>query len=180
MGGLQKYYIYLLDYYNWDEPISNTLISNIEKIERFCAQNNSVMIRGVPGSHFASEVLSWIKINGVAPGIILPALLITTVHPKYFIESNNATPKNEIDDSLVFLKIRDICKHPTDVINLLEKIFSDISENKEIKNFTITKELRKGEHGALVDALILEPNFYGLGINIKKIASWFNTKLKKL
>ncbi|QPS20111.1 hypothetical protein [Serratia plymuthica] len=138
------------------------------------------MVRGLPDSHFYSEVLSWVKINGQGLNTILPALMITTVHPKYFIEANNCKAESEIIDSLIFLKIRDICKQPSDVIDLIEKIFTDISDKKEIKNFVITKELRASEHGALVDALILEPNFAGFGINIKKLAAWVKSRRKAL
>jgi hypothetical protein len=74
------------------------------------------------------------------------------------------------------LKIRDICKSPADVVSLLEKVFNDIKQKHAIKDFAIAKEQRKGEHGALVDALILEPNFAGLGVDIKKLVSWFKRK----
>lgn len=109
---------------------------------------------------------------GQGPGTVLPALLITTIHPNYLIESNSAEPPHEISDSLILLKIRDICKSPGDVIVLLEKISSDIKERKKIKDFTIARELHKGEHGALVDALILEPNIAGLGVDVKKLVNW--------
>lgn len=124
------YYLYILDYYNWDEPISNTLRKNSEKIASFCAENNAVMIKGLLDSHFHSEVLSWVQINGQGPSTVLPAILITTLHPRYFIESDNSTPPREISESLIFLKIRDICKTPGDAISLLEKIFKDIKEEK--------------------------------------------------
>jgi hypothetical protein len=172
----------VLDYYNWDEPISNTLKANAERIATFCSQNDAVMVKGLPDSHFGSEVLSWVKINGQNPGMVLPALLITTIHPQYFINSQdpgpleekpeNRKPFEEIKDSLIFLKIRDICKSPNDVVVLLEKIFHDIKQGHAIKDFTIVREQRKGEHGAIVDALILEPNFAGLGIDIKKLVNW--------
>lgn len=178
----RAYYIYVLDYYNWDEPVSNTLKANAERIAAFCSKNDAVMVKGLPDSHFGSEVLSWIKINGQNPGMVLPALLITTVHPQYFIDSHDTgpfeePPKNQepiekIKDSLIFLKIRDICKSPNDVIVLLEKIFHDIKQKHAIKDFTIAQEQRKGEHGAIVDALILEPNFAGLGVDIKKLVNW--------
>lgn len=176
----RDYYLYILDYYNWDEPISNTLIANLPKIESLCAKYNSVMVRGLPDSHFYSEVLSWVKINGQGPKTILPALMITTVHPKYFIEANGRKVDSEITESIIFLKIRDICKQPSDVVNLIEKIFTDISEKKEIQNFVITRELRASEHGAFVDALILEPNFAGFGVNIKKLVAWGKSRLTSL
>lgn len=31
----RSYYLYLLDYYNWDEPISNTLRDNSQRIASF-------------------------------------------------------------------------------------------------------------------------------------------------
>ena len=173
----RSYYLYVLDYYNWDEPISNTLRANSERIAAICAANDTVMVKGLPDSHFGSEVLSWVKINGQGPNTALPALLITTIHPKYFIDSNNAEPPHEISDSLIFLKIRDICKSPGDVVVLLEKLFNDIKERKSIKDFTIAHELRKGEHGALVDALILEPNFAGLGVDVKNLVNWAKGKV---
>ncbi|AKH21832.1 hypothetical protein [Sedimenticola thiotaurini] len=175
----RDYYLYVLDYYNWEEPISDTLVANLPKIESLCAKHNSVMVRGLPDSHFYSEVLNWIKINGQGPNTILPALMITTIHPKYFIEANENKPEPEISDALIFLKIREVCKQPSDVINLIEKIFTDISEKKEIQNFTVAKELRASEHGAFVDALILEPNFAGIGVNIKKLVAWSKSRLTK-
>jgi len=170
------YYIYVLDYYNWDEPISNTLKANAPRIAAFCSKNDAVMVAGLPDIHFGSEVLSWVKINGENPGLVLPALLITTIHPEYFIRPYDESSFEEIKDSLLFLKIRDICKNPSDVISLLEKLFEDIKQKHAIRDFTIVREQRKGEHGALVDALILEPNFMGVGVDIKKIASWLKKK----
>ena len=172
----RSYYLYVLDYYGWDEPVSNTLKANIDRIASLCASHNAVMIKGLPDSHFQSEVLSWVKINGQDPQLILPALLITTVHPKYFVDANNSPVDTEITDRIIFLKIRELCKTPQDVVTLIEKIFSDIKLFKKIKDFNIVKELRTNEHGALVDALILQPNFIGVGVDIKKLVSWLNSK----
>ncbi|MBG5304295.1 hypothetical protein I5E19_27495 [Pseudomonas aeruginosa] len=174
----RSYYLYILDYCNWDEPISNILRKNSENIASFCAENDAVMIKGLPDSHFYSEVLSWVKINGEGPNTVLPAILITTIHPKYFIESDNSKPPREISESLIFLKIRGICNTPGDVITLLERVFKDVKEKKKIKDFTIAREQRKGEHGALVDALILEPNIAGFGVDIKKVINWIKGKVQ--
>ena len=173
----RAYYIYVLDYYSWDEPISNTLKSNVERIAAFCSANDAVMVKGLPDSHFGSEVLSWVKINGQDPGLVLPALLITTIHPDYFMKPYNSESFEEIQESLIFLKIRDICTNPTDVVNLLEKIFNDIKDRRAIKDFAVAQEQRKGEHGAIVDALILEPNIAGIGVDIKKLVSWAKNKI---
>lgn len=183
MSEERGYYLYVLDYYNWDEPVSNALTANVDKIASLCAKNNAVMIKGLPDSHFYSEILSWVKINGQDPALILPALMITTVHPNYFIKANDMHieekfPEN-FSDSLIFLKIRDVCKTPSDVVSLIEKLFVDISKHKEIKDFTITKEIRRSDKGAFVDALVLEPNLMGVGVNIKKLTTWGMSKISK-
>lgn len=172
----RAYYIYVLDYYSWDEPVSNALQANVSKIASFCAANDAVMVKGLPDSHLYSDVLSWVGINGQGPGTVLPALLITTVHPRYFIEADNQHHPKEIRESMVFLKIRDICKTPSDVVDLMEKVFADIKSKKKIRDFAIAHELQAGEHGALVDALILEPNISGLGVDVRKLVSWFKSR----
>jgi len=55
----KNYYLYILDYYNWDEPIGSTLRENFDKIAEFAANNNSVVIQVMAGSHFYSELMSW-------------------------------------------------------------------------------------------------------------------------
>ena len=47
----RSYYLYILDYYNWDEPIVNTLRDNFDKIAEFAAKNDSVVIQGISDSH---------------------------------------------------------------------------------------------------------------------------------
>ena len=84
----RKYYLYVLDYYCWEEPINEALNKNMDRIASFCAKNDAVMVRGLPDSHFASEILSWQCINGIDPEELLPAIMITTLHPSYFIENS--------------------------------------------------------------------------------------------
>lgn len=167
----RSYYLYILDYYNWDEPIGNTLRDNFDKIAEFAAKNDSVVIQGIKESHFYSELMSFESVNGIDPKDLLPALMITTIHPKYFLDRNEKQVKGEPipDDKLIFIKIGDICKTPFDVIRILEKIFNDIKEKKEIKDFKINKEL-KGKVGKILnDMIILEPNIAGLGVNINQL-----------
>lgn len=178
MSAVRSYYLYVLDYYNWDEPVSNALRSNSDRIARACAASDAVMIAGLPNSHFSSEVLSWVKINGQDPSSVLPALLLTTVHPSYFINADNQPPREEITDALLLLKIRDLCKDASDVVQLLENIFRGIRQKQQIKDFAIVKELRKGEGGALVDALVLEPNFAGVGVDLRKLIGWAKSRAR--
>lgn len=167
----RSYYLYILDYYNWNEPIGNTLRDNFDKIAAFAANNNSIVIQGISESHFYSELMSWESINGIDPKDLLPALMITTIHPKYFLDRDNRQNRGEEvpTDNIIFLEIGKICKTPQDVIKLLEKVFRDIQEKREIKNFQVKKELKSGVGKILNDTIILEPNIAGVGININNL-----------
>ena len=169
----RSYYLYLLDYYNWDEPIANTLRANFDLMADFASKNDAVVIQPFAESHFYSELLSWESINGMKPEDVLPAILVTTIHPKYFLDRDNKECRGEPipEDKLIFLKLKDKCKQPSDVITLIEKIFSDIKNKKEICNFQVSKKQNAGVGRALVNALILEPNFSGIGIDLKKLLS---------
>ncbi len=113
----------------------------------------------------------------MTPEELLPAIMITTIHPKYFIDRNDKRiigepiPKNE----LVFIKLLDTCKTPQDVILLLKKIFKDIQDKKRIEDFQVIKEVKKGLGKSLVDSLILEPNIGGIGVDLKQITSFFKS-----
>jgi hypothetical protein len=174
----RSYYLYVLDYYNWDEPIGNTLRSNFDRMAEFASKNDAVVIQPVGESHFFSELLSWESLNGMKPEDILPAIMITSIHPQYFLERDNqmtrsgSLPKDEI----VFIQLKGICNQPTDVLKIIEQIFTDIKEKKEIKNFQVKKEQKAGVGGALVDSLILEPNLAGVGVDLKKVFSVFKRK----
>ncbi len=176
----KSYYLYILDYYNWDEPIGNTLRDNFDKIAEFASTNDSVVIQGIAGSHFYSEFMSWESINGMDAEELLPALMITSLHPKYFIDRDNKVQRDTAipKDKLIFLKIRDICKTPQDVLRLLEKIFQDIREKKEIQDFQVKQELKGGIGKILNDTLILEPNIAGIGVNINNLFRFLSRKDK--
>lgn len=113
----------------------------------------------------------WEAVNGIDPKELLPALMITTLHPKYFLDRDNKQIRNEESpkDKLVFIEINKVCKTPQDVVKLLEKIFKDIQEKKDLKDFKVKKELKSGVGKILNDTLILEPNIAGVGVNINNI-----------
>ena len=167
----RSYYLYILDYYNWDEPISNTLRNSFDKIAKFAAENDSIAIQGITESHFYSELMSFEAVNGIDPKELLPALMITTIHPKYFLNGHNKQIRDEKIplDKLVFIEIGKICKTPQDVLRLIEKIFQDIRDKKEIRDFKVKKELKGSVGKTLNDTIILEPNFFGVGVNINKL-----------
>lgn len=170
----RDYYLYILDYYNWDEPISNTLRNSFDKIAKFAAENDAVVIQGIPESHFYNELFSWESINGIDPQEILPALMITTLHPKYFLDAHNNELKGEIpEDKLIFIELKKVCQNPSDVINIIEKIMTDIKNKKEIKDFKIKSKFKKSIGKTLNECIILEPNIGGFGVNINKIIDNF-------
>jgi len=47
---------------------------------------------------------------------------------------------------------------------------------KRPADFRIARELKKGIGRALADAVILEPNFAGMGFSFKKIIEYFKNK----
>lgn len=167
-----------MDYYNWDEPIGNTLRNNFDKIAKFAAENDSVAIQGIPERHFYSELMSWESVNGIDPKELLPALMITTIHPKYFLDGNDKQIYNEKipEDKLVFIEIGKVCNTPLDVLKLIEKVFQDIKDKKEIIDFKVKKELRGGIGKISNDTIILEPNISGIGVNINNIFKFLAEK----
>ena len=64
----------------------------------------------------------------------------------------------------------------TDVADLIAKIFKDIRTNQALADFEVAKTLTNGKRGALVDALILKPNYHGLGLDVNSIIDFFRGK----
>lgn len=172
----KSYYLYILDYHNWNEPIGNTLRENFDKIAEFAAKNDSVVIQGMSGSLIYTELMSWKAVNGIDPVELLPALMITTLHPKYFLDSKEQESGEIPRDKFIFLELRKICQTPQDVIIILEKIFQDIKEKRAIQDFKIKKELKGGIGKILNDAIILEPNIGGVGINLNSLFRFLRGK----
>lgn len=173
----KDYFIYLLDY-GWDEPLGKALTDNYEKMANLAAENKAVVIRGTHRVHFEDEVLSWHNINGENAEELLPAILITNRHPKRFKESFEYHNGGQIEDELkmIVIPLKKICKTTTDVVDLIGKIFTDIKQGKDLNDFKIKKELKKGIGIALADALILEPNFAGMGFSFNKMIDYIRNK----
>ncbi|SDF58942.1 hypothetical protein [Epilithonimonas hungarica] len=170
----RNYFIYLLDY-GWNEPLIEALEKNYDRMAQFAAENNAVVIKGTRKVHFEDEVLSWHNINGENAEKILPAILITNRHPAKFKESFGTNRSEEIENDLkmILIPLKKFCQTTTDVTELISKLFNDIRQQKDLNDFKIAKEVKKGFGKALADSLILEPNFNGLGIDFKKIIEYF-------
>jgi hypothetical protein len=173
----REYFIYLLDY-GWEEPLGEALSKNYDKMVALAAENNAVIIKGTHRVHFADEVLSWHNINGEDAEEILPAILITNQHPKKFKESFESDENQNFDYDLKFILIplKKFCNTTTDVVQLVERLFNDIIEKKDLNDFRVSKELKKGFGLALVDSLILEPNIAGVGFNFNNMIRFFTNR----
>ena len=162
------YFVYLLDY-GWTEPLGEALMKNYERMAHIASQNNAVIIKGT-SEHFVDEVFSWHQINGEEGGDVLPAILITNRHPEEFRERHSNRQQKAIEENLklVIVPLKKFCRTTTDVMSLVDKIFIDIREKRDLNEFKVSKSLKRGVGRALADALILEPNFSGVGFNFKQ------------
>jgi hypothetical protein len=157
------------------------LRDNFDKMAEIASKNRAVVIKGTDIAHFESEVMSWHQINNENAEELLPALLITNKHPEYFREPNREfsgrknilrIEDNEEDIKLILVPFKRFCKNTSDVVTLIEKIFNDIIAEKDLSDFRIAKELNKGVGKAIVDSIILEPNFSGLGFSFNKLKNY--------
>jgi len=169
-GVRRGYYVYLLDY-GWEEPASEVMYGNFSQMASAASRQDAVVLRGVVGAHFADEVLSWHHINGRDAEGLLPAILITTRHPTEFRE--HQWGRRELADRLLLIPLRSVCKSPSDVIPLIQGMFRDIREKKTLSHFEVAEQMTEGRGGAVLDALILKPNFVGLGLDVNRIIDFF-------
>lgn len=173
----RDFFIYLLDY-GWNEPISNSLRDNFDRMAQIAATNKAVIIKGTEVAHFENEVMSWHKINNENAGELLPALLITNKHPQYFRESNREFKgrkniiRTEEDLKLILIPFKKFCETTNQVLTLIETVFKDIEAQKDLSEFKIAKEMNKGVGRAIVDSIILEPNFSGIGFSFNKLKDY--------
>lgn len=176
----RNYYVYLLDY-GWSEPLGNTLTSNFDKMAEVASKNNAVVIRPTErGIHFHDEVFSWHGVNGEDEDV-LPAILITDRHPKEFKESYDYRHSRDNQNfRIILFPIKKYCKTTTDVVKFVDTIFTDIVEKRDLSNFTVANEMKKGFGRALVDGLLLEPNIGGIGYNFNSLLSFFRNRQSEL
>lgn len=173
----KDYFVYLLDY-GWNEPLGETLMKNYENMAKIAAENKAVVIRGPHRVHFEDEVLSWHNVNGENAEEILPAILITNRHPRRFKETfqPNQNKGIESDLKLILIPLKRFCNSTSEVATLIDKLFKDIKDKKDLDDFRVSKEIRKGFGRAVADAVILEPNFAGLGFSFNKMFEFFRKK----
>jgi hypothetical protein len=185
--GLERdYYVYVLDY-GWDEPLGQALHTNFRRMADLAAKNKAVVIAGTDSRAFAEEILSvhiddpefsWSKVNGEDGEEVLPALMISTIHPQRFRSEAPGyrfaqATKGSADEKLILIPLRGVCKDATEVVALIERIFRDIAAQRPLVDFTVAKEIRAGTGAALSDAFILKPALWGVGVDIRELVkSW--------
>lgn len=176
----RDYFIYLLDY-GWNEPLSDALTKNFSKMATLASEkkNAVVIMRTNEGVHFSDEVLSWHHFNGndTEREQLLPAILVTNRHPAEFrkraIREND---KAESNLKMILFPLKKYCKNTTEVVALIQKIFSSIKLGKDLDNFGVVEERKKGIGGALANSILLEPNFAGMGFSFNKFINYFKEK----
>lgn len=169
VGAERAYYVYLLDY-GWEEPLGDAVRANLPRMADMASRSDAVVIHGPRGVHFEDEVLSWHHVNGDDAKEILPAILVTTRHPTSFRESFRVDKsRKDNQDALLLIPLRKICKSAEEVVEVIQGVFEDIRQEKPLSKFQARKRMRRGIAGALVDAVILQPNINGLGFDLKKL-----------
>lgn len=179
--GDRSLYIYLLDY-GWPEgPYEKLFKDNFGHLAARASETEAVVIMSGGGVHFANEVLDWHQICGHDASDILPAMLITHTHPNYFLNSNKfpvdrhySETKNLGDIALVPLK--SACKEPSEFLNLVSSIFDDLDNGLTLRSFRAERfdvlsheQKRASIKNRVGKAFILQPNFGGIGIDLKKL-----------
>ena len=141
------------------------------------SRNDAVVLRGLVGSHFADDVLSWHSVNGQSAEDILPAVLDSTRNPHEFRDNNLPNSRsNASKHPMILVPLRDACKSSSDVAALIDRLFADIRDGKQLSQFLIAKELSRGKNGALSDAFILRTTISGVGVDLKQIFAWFRMR----
>lgn len=189
IGVESDYYLYLLDY-GWHEPLGEALHANFRRMADLAAKNKAVVLAGTDSRAFADEMLavhfddpqfSWSNINGESGEEILPALMISTLHPQRFREQNpryrpRISSQGMADDKLILIPLREACNNTTEVVALIERIFRDVAAQKPLSDFAVAKEIKAESGRAISDALILKPSLWGVGVDLKELARNFKAK----
>jgi hypothetical protein len=174
----RDYFIYLLDY-GWQEPLSEVLIKNFGQMATLASeQKNAVVIMKTDaGIHFSDEVLSWHNINGddADKNELLPAILVTNRHPAEFKKRSENSENESLEDNLklILFPLKKYCKDSTEVVSLIQTIFSKIKQGKDLDDFKIINKKKKGIGGALADSVMLEPNIAGMGFSFNNFVNYF-------
>jgi hypothetical protein len=173
-------YVYLLDY-GWPEgPYEKIFRDNFMTLSGRASDTGSIVIASKNGIHFANEVLSWHNVNGLDADTILPAILITKTHPNYFVESTDENrPAEDGLGDIVLVPLKAACTSPEDFASTMESVFADLEKGLTLRNFRIAEHdavaappkvgKLRGFVARFGKSVKLEPNIYGVGVDLKKL-----------
>lgn len=170
----RDYYVYFLDY-GWSDELSQAMYSNFDNFAAAIAGHRAVVISGLNRTEFANEVLSWHQVNGEDAKNILPAILISDIHPQEFAKPNGSTIFPPAQEHLILLPLSQACRTSSDVSRVLQQILDDIKAGTRLTDWAVKATLSQGRKRP-IDMLILQPNFAGVGLDLKAVASMFARK----
>ncbi len=172
----RSYYLYLLNG-GWGGELERALTENFHVIGDLASRSGSVAMMGSEGKHFQNEVFSWHQLNGEEAEELLPAVLITSIHPRRFTDEQDpfwSTASRS--DHLLLLPLRTHCKSADDVGSFIRRLFADIRDHQEIKNFEVVCEMKPNKGKAILEGLILKPSFMGMGFDLRSLSALFQQK----
>ena len=182
----RELYIFLLDY-NWpDGKYEKIFKTHFQTMAKRASDSNSVVVGSNRGIHFANEVLSFYRVFDLNADKVLPAILITKAHPSYFVETigpeehpiKDPTSDDLCRDDVVLIPLKDACSSAEEFSTIIESIFSDLDSGTELQNFSIAEydtyhqyqeNRRQSLSERIGNALILEPNLSGMGVDLRKL-----------
>ena len=181
--GDRSLYIYLLDY-GWPAgPYEKLFRDNFGHLSARASETGAVVVMSGRGVHFANEVLDWHQVCGHDATDILPAILITHTHPRYFASSDyrfDASDESEAKrlGDIALIPLRAACTTPDDFQRVVGSIFDDLDKGLTLRSFRAEKFDVFSDDGrprvrSLAErvgkAILLQPNFGGIGVDLKAL-----------
>ncbi len=142
-------------------------------------KNAVVIMRTDEGVHFSDEVLSWHSINGdhAEKNELLPAILLTNRHPKEFKRRGESFSRNgtaEPNLKMILFPLKKYCSTTSEVVTLIQRLFTKIKNGEDLANFNIVEEKNKGGGGAIESSIVIEPSQTGTNIAFNTIQNYFS------
>ncbi|MBL9100885.1 MAG: hypothetical protein JNL82_08000 [Myxococcales bacterium] len=169
----RDFYVYILDY-GWGDDLSTEMHRQFPRMAEAASRHGAVVLRGTVGHHFADEVFSWHHVNGVDAKGLLPAILVTTKHPQAFRQG--CWGPAEQKDRMLLIPLREVCKSPSDIAYLLDRLFSDIQEKQRLSQFDVARRMIAGRDGATLDAIVLKSSSAGPGLKLSDALSFLGDR----
>ncbi|RBP46505.1 hypothetical protein DES53_102896 [Roseimicrobium gellanilyticum] len=172
----RSYYLYLLNG-GWAGPLERSIEQNYHAMSDMASRNDAIVIQGCERWHFQNEVFSWHHLNGEEAETLLPAILLTTIHPSRFAnESDPYWQTAKQSDHLVLIPLKDHCNTGDEVVTFIRKVFEDIKSKKALIDFQVVGEMSPNRGKAFLDGLVLRPTFMGVGFDLKTLPELFRRK----